>query len=293
MRRYLILTLIIIVLAGALWAAEGQRKHPVYVGVKVCANCHQGKGIRHDDLPDQFSRWLASKHATAYAVLAKPEAKKIAKLSGIPQEPQESPMCLGCHATGAHSEAWEKDQTFFTEDGVQCEKCHGPGSEYIDIAIMMDSEAAMKAGLMMPTLQDCMGCHQVKGSHVAVHKLPKLDMEKALKDIAHPTPGIAEVNQQALLDTVASNFNLTTEDLIGRRRDSDVARARQVAMYILKKQNNCSLTEIGAILGGRSPSTVSHACEKIALDAKNNPILKRKVQHIQKKIYTRQKDKAT
>jgi len=188
MRRYLILTLIIIVLAGALWAAEGQRKHPVYVGVKVCANCHQGKGIRHDDLPDQFSRWLASKHATAYAVLAKPEAKKIAKLSGIPQEPQESPMCLGCHATGAHSEAWEKDQTFFTEDGVQCEKCHGPGSEYIDIAIMMDSEAAMKAGLMMPTLQDCMGCHQVKGSHVAVHKLPKLDMEKALKDIAHPTP---------------------------------------------------------------------------------------------------------
>jgi len=184
MRSYLFIILIITVAASSLWAAEGQRKHPVYVGAKVCATCHQGKGMDH-----QFSRWLASKHATAYAVLAKPESKKIAELSGIPQEPQESPMCLGCHATGAHAEAWEKDETFFTEDGVQCERCHGPGSEYVDAAIMMDRQAAMKAGLVMPTMSDCIDCHQVKGSHVAVHKLPKLDIEKALKDIAHPTPG--------------------------------------------------------------------------------------------------------
>ena len=115
MRRYLLFTLFIIVFVPVLRAAEGQRKHPVYVGAKVCATCHQGKDMGH-----QFSRWLESKHATAYAVLAKPESKKIAELSGIPQEPQESPMCLGCHATGAHVEAWEKDETFFTEDGVQC-----------------------------------------------------------------------------------------------------------------------------------------------------------------------------
>ena len=185
MRGYLFTILIIAVASSfPLWAEEGSEKHPVYVGAKACATCHQGKGMGH-----QFSRWLASKHARAYAVLAKPEAKKIAELSGIPQEPQESPMCLGCHATGAHAEDWEKDETFFTEDGVQCEKCHGPGSEYMDAAIMMEREAAMKAGLIMPTVQDCMGCHQVKGSHVAVHKLPKLDMMQSVSDIAHPTPG--------------------------------------------------------------------------------------------------------
>lgn len=184
MRRYLLLTLFIIVFVPVLRAEEGQSKHPVYVGARRCTTCHQGKDMGH-----QFSRWLGSKHATAYAVLAKPESKKIAELSGIPQEPLESPMCLGCHATGAHVEAWEKDETFFIEDGVQCEKCHGPGSEYMDAAIMVDSEAAMRAGLMMPTERDCMGCHQVKGSHVAIHKLPKLNMTKALKDIAHPTPG--------------------------------------------------------------------------------------------------------
>jgi YVTN family beta-propeller protein len=180
---YLFILLIIIAQSLTAMAQEGRRKHPVYVGVKVCATCHQGKGMGH-----QFSKWLASKHAQAYAVLAKPEAKEIARLSGIPQEPQESAMCLGCHSTGANTEQWERDETFFTEDGVQCEKCHGPGSEYMDPVVMTNSRAAEKAGLTMPTMSDCMGCHQVKGSHVAVHKLPKLDMAKAMSDIAHPTP---------------------------------------------------------------------------------------------------------
>lgn len=175
--------LVIAVAAGSVWAAHDTQKHPVYVGAGTCATCHDGKGMGH-----QFSKWLGSKHARAYAVLAKPEARKIAELSGIPQEPQEAPMCLGCHATGAHAEEWEKDETFFTQDGVQCEKCHGPGSEYIDADIMLDRDAAMRAGLVMPTVQDCMRCHEVKGSHVAVHKLPKLDMIQAVRDIAHPTP---------------------------------------------------------------------------------------------------------
>ena len=183
LRGYNLTILIITAVAGSVCAEQGTRKHPVYVGARACATCHAGEGMSH-----QFSKWLASKHAGAYAVLAKPEAKKIAQLSGIPQEPQQSSMCLGCHATGAHAEDWEKDDHFFTEDGVQCEKCHGPGSEYVDAAVMMDREKAMMAGLTMPTEQDCMGCHQTKGSHVAVHKLPKLDITKALEEIAHPTP---------------------------------------------------------------------------------------------------------
>jgi len=164
------------------WAGGGADKNHVYVGARVCATCHQNESMGH-----QFSKWLASKHAGAYAILAKPEARKIADLSGIPREPQEAPMCLGCHATGAHAEDWEKDNTFYVEDGVQCERCHGPGSEYMDAAVMTDRDTAVKAGLMIPKMLDCLGCHEVKGSHVAVHKLPKIDMEKAWRDIAHPT----------------------------------------------------------------------------------------------------------
>ena len=188
---------VLLVLVQNLAAEEKQQ--PVYVGARVCAQCHNDKAGG-----DQYNRWLLSQHSRAYAVLAKPEAKEIARLSGIPVEPQESPMCLGCHATGADAEPWEKDPTFYVQDGVQCEKCHGPGSEYSDAKVMMDPKAAMMAGLKMPSREDCMSCHNVKGSHVAVHKKPKLDMDMAWKMIAHPTPEGYKFQMMAKKDSAAS-----------------------------------------------------------------------------------------
>jgi chromosomal replication initiator protein len=108
---------------------------------------------------------------------------------------------------------------------------------------------------------------------------------KALKDIASSSSRGVKIKQPALIDTVASDFNLTPEDLIGRRRDKEVAQARQVAMYLLKKHNSYSLAEIGSMLGGRNPSTVSHACEKMTLGIQTNPILRRKIQGIQRKVH--------
>jgi YVTN family beta-propeller protein len=181
-----------ILLATTAWlGVQGEEKRPVYVGGRVCAQCHEGKTAGH-----QFTLWLLSGHDRAWAVLAKPEAAEIARLSGITQQPQESPLCLGCHATGAEAEKWEKDSTFHIEDGVQCEKCHGPGSEYMDAEVMQNREAAMAAGLKMPTKMDCMTCHSVKGSHVAVHKLPALNLEQAWNDLKHPVPaGFKTVSQ--------------------------------------------------------------------------------------------------
>lgn len=132
--------------------------------------------------------WLTSKHAGAYAVLANPEAREIAKFSGILQEPQESALCLGCHSTGAHAEDWEKDDTFYIEDGVQCEKCHGAGSEYATEEIMIDRKAAVAHGLILPIKRDCMNCHKAKGSHDKILGSPLFDINQALKRIDHPVP---------------------------------------------------------------------------------------------------------
>ncbi len=161
----------------------GQDKQPYYVGARVCGSCHRGNGMG-----DQFGLWLLSRHAQAYALLSKPEAGEIVRLSGITQEPQVAPICLGCHSTAAEAEKWQKDPTLFVGDGVQCEKCHGPGSEYADAKVMMDRKAAMDAGLKMPSRRDCMICHSVKGSHVAVHKRAQINIEDAWKMLAHPVP---------------------------------------------------------------------------------------------------------
>ena len=181
--RRCFLPLVAIVLISGHPVAEGEGKQPVYVGARVCATCHDGPEMGH-----QFSLWLLSKHSRAYADLSTPEAKEMAIISGIPGEPMEAMACLGCHATAADSEPWERDPTFRIEDGVQCERCHGPGSEYMDEAIMRDREAAVRAGLKFLSVRECELCHAVKGSHVAVHKRPKLDMTSARETIAHPTP---------------------------------------------------------------------------------------------------------
>jgi len=125
-RGWLTLTLTAVLFASGP-PASAQPRRPVYVGAKICATCHDGENMGH-----QTTLWLYSRHANAYASLATPEARAIAAISGVPIEPHRSPLCLGCHATAAEAEGWEKDETFSIRDGVQCEKCHGPGSEHVD-----------------------------------------------------------------------------------------------------------------------------------------------------------------
>jgi YVTN family beta-propeller protein len=185
----LVLPLIpILILVWAVERSVSEEKEPVYVGARVCASCHAGPGMGN-----QFSLWLLSKHSRAYASLATPDAKAMTVLSGIPGEPQEAPVCLGCHATAADTEKWERDTTFRIEDGVQCERCHGPGSEYMAEEVMRDREAAVEAGLRFLTTRECDLCHYEKGSHVAIHKRPQVDVEQGLQRIAHPTPENARV----------------------------------------------------------------------------------------------------
>jgi YVTN family beta-propeller protein len=175
--------------AAGLFTMPAAPKKPVYVGVRVCAGCHTGEKIGN-----QYNKWLHSKHSQAYAVLAKPDGLEMTKLSGLRTPPQESAICLGCHATGWHAEEWQKDESFHIDDGVQCEGCHGPGSEYASLEVMKDKQAAMKAGLLMPDREYCINCHIEKGSHIAVTKRPPVDVMNGWDLLLHPlaskpTPG--------------------------------------------------------------------------------------------------------
>jgi YVTN family beta-propeller protein len=176
----------LLVVAPALLATgNSSHKHPVYIGVAACAKCHTDAASGH-----QFTRWRMSAHARAFAVLARPESRRIADLSGITEEPQKSKMCLGCHATAASAEAWELTETFRLEDGLQCEACHGAGSEYASAEIMRDRKQAAVAGLILPDPESsCVVCHRPKGSHEAVlNNIQARDAKSRWQEIAHPLP---------------------------------------------------------------------------------------------------------
>ena len=108
--------------------------------------------------------------------------------------------------------------------------------------------------------------------------------EKALKDIADVEIKSVPVTPAMIMEAVINHFQMTPSDLKGRKRDEATALARQVAMYLIRQETDCSLAEVGKELGGRTPATVSHAYQKIATDIINSPSLRRKVLDIQQDV---------
>lgn len=62
---------------------------------------------------------------------------------------------------------------------------------------------------------------------------------------------------------VAEYYNIRLTDMHSARRSRQVARPRQVAMYLSKQMTTRSLPEIGRKFGGRDHTTVMHAIRKV------------------------------
>jgi hypothetical protein len=143
---------LILVAVMAVAAAVLSSQTFTYVGSAKCAICHktetQGK---------QYPIWQGTKHCQSFVALSSPQAAENAKQANV-QNPTESPDCLKCHAP-----LYEKAAELKAE-GVTCEVCHGPGSEYKKLSIMKDVALAKQNGLIVYDNQDaikkhCLTCH--------------------------------------------------------------------------------------------------------------------------------------
>jgi hypothetical protein len=159
-------------------AEEGAHQ---YVGSAKCKTCHKS-----EKKGNQFGQWSESKHAKAFEVLASEEAIAVGKEKGI-DNPQTSDECLVCHVTAFSAPAEQKAESFDQTEGVGCEVCHGPGSDYKKMKIMKDREAAMAAGMIAPTEETCTGCHNEKSP-----TFEAFDFAEASEIIAHPYPEAGE-----------------------------------------------------------------------------------------------------
>ncbi|MGD8719825.1 MAG: chromosomal replication initiator protein DnaA [Candidatus Zixiibacteriota bacterium] len=79
-----------------------------------------------------------------------------------------------------------------------------------------------------------------------------------------------------LQEVTAKYFNLTRRDLISKSRRANIARARQMAMYLCREKTSSSLADIGLAFGNRDHTTVLYSISKIEAEitAKDNEILK-------------------
>src|SRR3990172_4330934 len=107
-------------------------------------------------------------------------------------------------------------------------------------------------------------------------------VDSALADLL---PRRTEVQVEEVIREVARIFGIPTERMLSRDRSKEVALPRQIAMYLLREEANCSLPQIGEALGGRDHTTVMYGCEKVADLLERDDRLRRQVIDIRQKIY--------
>ncbi len=90
-----------------------------------------------------------------------------------------------------------------------------------------------------------------------------------------------------IMDVVADSHDLTVDQLKSKRRTQDLARARQIAMFMAREMTDASLNQIGRSFGGRDHSTVSHACHKIQTDMASDPRFRGAVKSLQDRVRSR------
>ncbi|KQV52538.1 chromosomal replication initiator protein [Duganella sp. CF458] len=94
-------------------------------------------------------------------------------------------------------------------------------------------------------------------------------VKEALKDLLSVQN--RQISVENIQKTVADFFNIKVADMYSKRRPANIARPRQIAMYLAKELTQKSLPEIGELFGGRDHTTVLHAVRKIAADRTKNP----------------------
>ena len=95
-----------------------------------------------------------------------------------------------------------------------------------------------------------------------VGRVIDLDMtQECLTDLLRASERKVTIDE--IIRKVADHYNLRMSDLLSARRARQVARPRQVAMYLAKTLTSRSLPDIGRRFGGRDHTTVIHAVRKI------------------------------
>ena len=109
--------------------------------------------------------------------------------------------------------------------------------------------------------------------------------QEALKDYANKGL-VSEKNDVAKIQkVVADYFQISIDDLRGKKRSSNISFPRQIAMYLCRKLTDESFPKIGIEFGGKDHTTVMHSCDKIEKEIKNNKELAKTIEKLQKEIH--------
>jgi len=160
--------------------AQGVHNISKYLGPGSCAAaaCHGNIAPQKTASVQQneYSTWVVQdRHAAAFRALQNPISQRMGKLLGI-GKPEESPRCLTCHALYVAESA--KGRNFDLNDGVSCESCHGPSSEWLGNHTLKgwSRKKSIAAGMvdnwdLVRRSEQCLSCHLGDGKRYVDHEM--------------------------------------------------------------------------------------------------------------------------
>ncbi len=123
-------------------------------------------------------------------------------------------------------------------------------------------------------------------AYAAMMNNSNIDLElaiEALKDTFSASV-IAKNKVDQVQQIVANQYNITVDDLKGKKRSSNISVPRQIAMYICRIYIEETLPKIGSAFGGKDHTTVMHSVDKIKKEIIKDKELENEIKNIISKI---------
>ena len=87
-----------------------------------------------------------------------------------------------------------------------------------------------------------------------------------------------------IISTVCQYFDITKEDIVGKKKSKDVVEPRMIAIYLISEILEIPLVSIGKIFGGRDHTTIMHSRDKISDQLKTSHKIQSFVSEIKKML---------
>jgi chromosomal replication initiator protein len=109
------------------------------------------------------------------------------------------------------------------------------------------------------------------------------DCDAALKEVQDTTK--YQTTAEKIIGEVVKYFNITRDDIVGKRRNREFVEPRMIAIYLIAEFLDIPLISIGKLIGGRDHTTVMHSRNKIEGELSRGDVrIKRIVNDISKMI---------
>ncbi len=100
-----------------------------------------------------------------------------------------------------------------------------------------------------------------------------------------------KLSMENIQQAVADNYHITLEDMLSGKRNKEIVKPREIAIYLIRKLTNHSLSEIKSKFNMNSHATIIHAVKKIEKLIQEDEVFRHEIENLEKRLPIMSKNK--